>query len=439
MLRRLAEALEREGVPADARILVALSGGADSVCLLLALHELARPVAAAHVHHGIRGAEADRDAAFCAALCERLCVPFRLLRTDIPALARERRRGLEETARAERYRLLEAAREELSCDRIATAHNLEDNAETLLLHLVRGGGLAGLCGIRPAGERLIRPLLSVSREEILAFLAERGEAYMTDSTNACTDLSRNRLRRNVLPELRALNPEFARAFARTARTVSEDEAFLRSLAKGPAERLSAAELSSLPRPVAKRALRMAYTAFCGEILSEKATEAALALCKNPSPSARLCLPGAVLRREYDALRFVKEAEQPPPTERPLQTDGVTEWPGYGQITASFGKMPENVYNSLNSFYISRDRIEGDIIVRPRRPGDTFQNSPRGARRKLKKRLTDDKIDRFLRDCLPVIADGEKLLAVGGYGVDAAVAARPGEESLHIVLAIKGKE
>ena len=211
-------------------MLVALSGGADSVALLRALQALSHDVCAAHVNHGIRGAEAERDETFCRELCEALGVPFLALHTDVPALAEAGGTGLEETAREERYRLLEEARRQLACDCIATAHNAEDNGETLLLHLARGTGLAGLCGIPPVRGRVIRPLLSVSRREIEAYLASIDQPYVNDSTNGDVDYSRNRIRARVMPELAAINPGFIRAAERTARLLSEDEALLEELA-----------------------------------------------------------------------------------------------------------------------------------------------------------------------------------------------------------------
>ena len=188
------------GLPAGAPLCVALSGGADSVALLLLTPP---PVAAVHVHHGIRGAEADRDAEFCRALCERLKIPFAVRYADVPARAGETGESMETAARAERYRLLAEHAAENGMAGVLTAHHADDQLETLLQHLLRGSGLRGMCGI-PAVRRegtllLIRPMLETPKEEILAYLAARGETFVTDSTNAERGCTRNRLRLDVLP------------------------------------------------------------------------------------------------------------------------------------------------------------------------------------------------------------------------------------------------
>ncbi len=173
------------GLPAGAPLGVALSGGADSVALLLLTPP---PVAAVHVHHGIRGAEADRDAEFCRALCARLKIPFTVLYADVPARAGETGESLETAARAERYRLLVEFAVANGMAGVLTAHHADDQLETLLQHLLRGSGLRGMCGIpavRREGELLlVRPMLETPKEEILAYLTARGETYVTDSTNA---------------------------------------------------------------------------------------------------------------------------------------------------------------------------------------------------------------------------------------------------------------
>lgn len=430
MHRRIAEALTALGVPAQARILLALSGGADSTALLLSLHALGREVCALHVHHGIRGAEADRDAEFCRSLCGRLGVPFSLARTDVPALAAERGLGIEQCAREERYRLLAQAAREHGCSCVATAHNLEDHAETVLLHLVRGSGLDGLCGIPPVREGIIRPMLGISRRDIEAYLDACGQSYVTDSTNLCQDYTRNRIRSRILPELCDINPAFPQAVYRMSRTLREDAACLNALEAQVSGPLSVQALCGMPVPVAARVLRRAYNDCCGLVLSADATRAALELIRSDRPSGELHLPACRLCRSYDALHFTA-AEQPSPMpERPLAEGKYTPIPEAGlKIGVFFDPKPEIIHNSLNSFHISCDRIDGHLVARPRRAGDSFQKSPKAHRRSLKKLLIDEKYPRRGRDLLPVIADGNRLLALCGHGADAAAAARPGEPAL----------
>ena len=224
--------LSGAGRPASGICTAAFSGGADSTALLLCLYQLREQLGidlrAVHVHHGIRGEEADRDAAFCADFCARYGIPFQLVRVDVPAYAKEHRLSLETAARKLRYEALETAAPE---GEIAAAHHAGDHAETVLFHLLRGSGMRGLRGILPRSGRIIRPLLTVEKQEILRFLQECGEGYVEDSTNFTDESSRNRLRADVMPLLLRENPAALKHIARTAEILAEDEAYLQAEAE----------------------------------------------------------------------------------------------------------------------------------------------------------------------------------------------------------------
>ena len=196
------------------RVLCAVSGGADSVCLLHSCLRLARggdtTVCAAHYNHCLRGGESDRDERFVRSLCASLGVELRVGRGDVAAYARGRGMGTEEAARELRYAFLEEAADELGCGYILTAHNADDNAETMLMALVRGSGPRGLAGIPPRRGRILRPMLGATRAEIEAYLAENGLEHVEDSTNECTDYTRNRIRKLCMPVLREINPPLRR-------------------------------------------------------------------------------------------------------------------------------------------------------------------------------------------------------------------------------------
>lgn len=226
------------GCEPETPVLVGLSGGADSVALTDLLAEQAKidgfPLTAVHIHHGIRGAEADRDAEFCRAFAERRGVPFLLVRVDVPAQAEATGESLEEAARAARYRAFEAVMRERSIPLLATAHHAGDNAETVLFRLCRGAGLGGLCGI-PAVRRLAwgtvtRPLLSAAKEDILAYCRDAGLEFVTDSTNLTPCCTRNLLRLEVLPALEKAVPGAAATIARTAEILRADADCLEGLA-----------------------------------------------------------------------------------------------------------------------------------------------------------------------------------------------------------------
>lgn len=217
-------------------VVVGLSGGPDSVFLLYALHTLQARMGftlrAVHVHHGIRGAEADRDAAFSAELCAKLAVPFQAVHVAAPAYAAQQGLSLEEAARILRYEALEAARQQLEAPTawIAVAHHLDDQAETVLHNLVRGAGLRGLAGMENRRNHVIRPLLSIKREDILKWLEQNNIPYVTDSTNADPHYTRNRIRSTVLPELREINPEASAHIAHSAALLREADAYFHALA-----------------------------------------------------------------------------------------------------------------------------------------------------------------------------------------------------------------
>ena len=218
-----------------ARVIVGLSGGPDSVALLDGIlcvaDEQELTVVAAHLDHGLREGSGN-DAAYCAALCRNLGVPFRAARADVRARAQKDKRGLEDAARKERYAFLKRVAEEEGARFIFVGHNQNDQAETLLMHLLRGAGTTGLAAMRPRRGMLLRPLLDVPRKQILAHLEARGLAFLQDASNESLAFTRNRIRLELLPVLRALNPRVVEALARTARLLRSDDEGLRTVALG---------------------------------------------------------------------------------------------------------------------------------------------------------------------------------------------------------------
>lgn len=221
------------------KYIVALSGGADSVSLLFVLkhleHELGIDVEAAHCNFHLRGAESVRDEEFCKQLCERLSVPLHLIHFDTQAYADLHRVSIEMAARDLRYGYFENLRRDIKAQDICVAHHRDDSVETVLLNLVRGTGLRGLRGIKPRNGNIIRPLLSLSREDIVQYLDALGESYVTDSTNLHNDVKRNKIRLDVMPLLRELNPSVSQSIFESSLRVGEalkvfDEAMKQSIA-----------------------------------------------------------------------------------------------------------------------------------------------------------------------------------------------------------------
>ena len=201
--------------------IVALSGGADSVALLLILRAIGTRVHAAHCNFHLRGEESDRDEQFCADLCQRLDVPLNRIHFDTQAYAQLHKVSIEMAARELRYRYFAQLARDICAEGICVAHHKDDNVETLLLNLLRGSGVDGLAAIAPKNGNILRPLLCIDRKQILAYLKEKGQAYVTDSTNLEDDALRNKIRHHVIPLLESLNPAARENIAQTARYIRQ--------------------------------------------------------------------------------------------------------------------------------------------------------------------------------------------------------------------------
>lgn len=419
--------MDTDLLPRQGLILCAVSGGADSVYLLLRLAEMGYRVAAAHYNHGLRGAEADRDEAFVRGLCRRMGVSAVTGRGDVAALAVRERLGVEEAARKARYAFLERTADELGAAVIATAHTADDNAETVLLHLARGTGLRGLGGIPPRRGRIVRPMLDVTRAEVERYLRERGAAWVEDSTNADDDYARNRLRHGAVPALESVNPAFPAAVSRMAALVREDEAFLSGLAEaflrehGDDKSVDAAALAAQPWPVASRAVRI----MAGRELSEGHVRAVLALAGKNGAAADV--PGLRAARAGDRLVFGVPPESPALPDRPLAVPGRTDMPeaDMSAVTEKLTAWPQVVHKSYNIFFFQCENICGSITVTGRRPGDRFRPAGRGCTKTLKQLFSESDVPAWERDRVPVLRDEKGILAVYGVGAAERVCARPG--------------
>ena len=267
--------LKREGLlSADVGILCALSGGADSVLLTYVLHMLSKEygfaLEAIHVNHGIRGEDAFADEAFCASFCESLALPLHIERVDVPAIASSSGKGLEEAARGVRYAAFDRILEQNShLSHIAVAHNSTDNLETVLFHIARGCGIAGLCGIPPKRQSIIRPLLSVDKQTIIDALNEQSVGFVEDKTNADTAYRRNLIRHKVLPPLRAINERVEQKATDMCAHLREDMQFLDEAsckwykANACGARVSIEKFLSAPKAISRRVAVLLYEAAGG--------------------------------------------------------------------------------------------------------------------------------------------------------------------------------
>lgn len=440
-------ALFEDGLLGDGEeIIVALSGGADSVCLAHILLQLGERcgfrVSCAHFDHRLRGEESRRDADFVAEWCRARGVPLYIGSGDVAAHARAGNLGIEEAGRHLRYEFLESLGDERT--RIATAHQAEDNAETVLLNLVRGSGLRGLGGIPPRRGRIIRPLLAATREDIIAYLTEQGLTWVEDSTNRDGKYRRNRLRGEVIPILREMNPAFSETVSRTARLLRRDEETLEELAAGAVRFVSGAAvydagaMRELAPALAARALRRGAGEL-GVNLNEAHVEALLALMSSDDPSASLDLPGGLTAaRRYSRLVMgfpQTEGETPlPDTELPFGAWTELTRPGLRVYWGPIGAATK-INGKFTTWFFKKERICGSICVSTRRPGDFLRPSGRPGK-SLKKWLIDEKVPAGERAKLPVFRDEAGVLAVPGLGADVRAAVPPSEADAVLIC---GKE
>ncbi len=405
MLNKLLAQIRRyRMIEPGSRVVCALSGGADSVALLFGLYLLKEKLdfrlCAAHFNHGLRGAESDRDEAFVREFCQRYDIPLHVGRGQVTA----GKKGLEAAAREARYGFLRTLP-----GTIATAHTADDNAETVLLHLVRGTGLKGLGGIAPVNGNVIRPMLTVTRQEVEDFLAEWSLPHVEDSSNETDKFLRNRLRHRVMPLLREENPRLAENLSAMAMRLRQDEDCLRRAAGEILDVLPVGPLRAMHPAVRARALE-GFLKRNG-VPEPEAEHIALAeaLVFSENPSAAACFPGGVtIARRYGLLE--RRAREELPGAVALPRAGSLELPQWG-IRVTCGEA-DCVENSADTFTV---RPQGTVILRAREAGDTIRLS--GGTKTLKKCFIDRKIPAAQRPWVPVIADEAGILGVAGIGVN----------------------
>ena len=418
-------------------VVLGLSGGADSVALLSVLLAL-RPLFdlrlyAVHVHHGLRGTDADADEAFCRELCERMNVTYLCEHVNAAAFARENGLTVEEAGRELRYAAFEAARAAWDAQKIAVAHHMNDNAETVLMRLLRGTGVSGLGGIPPVRGAVIRPLIEIPRADIEAYCAAKGLASCVDATNADERFTRNKLRHVVLPMLaREVNPAVLQALARTAQLAEEENEVLDMLAAQAyedclyAEGLSIAALSVHPAAIQRRVLRRALEVRMGlKDVHMTHVDEALALCGGQT-GRQVSLPkGWTAARSYDLLCFTRAtAEVGGAFEAVLLAGGEVLLPVSGQaVTLSMAEEMRKNAIKVCTKRVDYDKIEHGLVVRPRREGDVIVLP--GGTKKLKKHWIDSKTPREAREKAVLVCDGANVVWIVGGALSAAYAADAG--------------
>jgi len=426
--------------PGD-RVVIAVSGGPDSVCLLSVLHSLAKDLDltlhVAHLDHMFRGKESADEALFVEGLAKKFNIAATIEKIDVPAFCRERGLFAQAGAREVRYGFFASVAETVGAARIATGHTASDQAETFLMRLVRGAGVSGLSAIPPKRGNIIRPLIEATREDVLGYLRSAGLEFATDPSNAKPVYTRNRIRSDVLPVLREFNPRIVETLAAEASLLRDEdeaiEAYLAQMMKGMFDQeegliaIKRAEFNALPPAFRRRMFRLAAGLIGADspVLSRVQVDEALGFIAGSQTGRAMRLPqGLRVEREYERFNLSKalEAEH---FSHALEVPGTTSVPELGlhiEVILSDGgsaREPEDRNYRWQALF-DYDKIKPllTLTLRDRRPGDRFCPAGMGGRsKKLQDYLVDEKVPRRKRDAVPLLCSGDDILWVVGFRTD----------------------
>jgi tRNA(Ile)-lysidine synthase len=446
--RALATIRRHRMLPRGGRVVVALSGGPDSVALVHLLRELDAAgelvlAGLAHFNHQLRGAAAEADEAFCRSLAREQSLPIDVERADVRETAREEGRSIEDAARRLRYQFLEGARERQSAEAVAIGHSLDDQAETFLLRILRGAGTRGLGSIRPRAGRMIRPLIDIRRDELRQYALEKGLTFQEDATNLDVTIPRNRVRHELLPYLaREFSPRIAEVLAREAALAQDDDERLQAEAieltasivlsdTGSTVGLDARALETLHPALASRVARLALEKRAnGRFVGYHHVSRFLEFVREATAGQAMSLPGQ--QAMHQGATVILGPEPPRGVEQvtnfssvPLSVPGEViagGWQLVANLTDPDGPMSDPG-GPLADLAVLVTGVQG-LSVRFRHPGDRFDPPGMGGRsKKLQDYLVDRKVERAERDRLPLVVDAQdRIVWVVGHGVAEGVRA-----------------
>jgi tRNA(Ile)-lysidine synthase len=428
------------------RLVVAVSGGGDSVCMLHILvrqrKELGVELHVAHLNHQLRGAESDSDASYVSDLARRLDIPATVERRDVAAYHDQKGGSLEESAREVRYSFLAEIAERIDAAKVVMGHTCDDHIETIVMHLLRGTGTTGLCGLQPSsvlpyGERssrpeIVRPLLELTRQETLDYCQLYNLAPQSDSSNISPSFLRNRIRLELLPLLRSYNPGIDKALQRLADIAVDDISFIEEKAsslwkelareEGDVIYLDMSKMVTLPRAMQRQIFRSAVKQLRGNLKDVEADhiEAMMDFLSKPA-GKKLCLPdGLTLSTEYGRLVLAPAQASIcplPPLKgmSKINIPGETDLPGWRVRADIIQEVVSNDNGLVASFDL--DKVGTELVVRRRRPGDRFQPLGMGQTKKLQDFMVDSRIPRSWRDRVPLTCSPKQILWVVGWRID----------------------
>lgn len=418
-------------------VLVGLSGGPDSVCLLQLLHgiqeKLALTLHAVYVNHNLRPDEVPAEISFCEKTCRELKVNFVLKSIDVAGQQRQHGLSRQEAGRDLRYKAFDEAAAEIGASKIALAHNADDQAETIFMRLIRGSGPKGLGGIPPKRGKIIRPLIETERSLIEQFLVNEHRSYVIDSSNLKQDYLRNRFRLSVMPELKKINPNLLHTIGTTAAILQEEERYLeiivtRTLMKLISRKtphrieLFLSPLERLETVILRRVLRRAIDGTEGlRGIGFLHIEDIIHLLKNGRPGDRIYLPkGMRVIREYAILTITSE-EPVRIADYLLRPEDEIAIVGAGVvIRASLEDaqgVPEDLGDGKSSVLLDAGKMTFPLTIRARKCGDFFYPHGFGKRKKLQDYLVDVKVPRDEREQIPVLLSGSDIIWIAGYRSD----------------------
>lgn len=414
---------------APCHVLVGVSGGADSMSLLHVLQnwpEEALRITVVHINHGIRGEFADRDEKFVHDYCAEQNLPFIAMSANVQTLAQEQGLSLEDAGRRVRYQLFEDLRESVGADVILTAHNADDQAETVLMRIVRGCGIDGLTGIAKKRGLICRPLLCCSREEIEAYCGRNGIQYVTDETNTNTHYLRNDVRHRVLPLLKELNPSVTEALLRLSDCALMDADYLNELAQSVLESAYNGHgycvdvLAAQPDVIRRRAIRLLLRNIPLSLIEEAYVLSLESMIL--SHCGAVCVADGYLLSVEQGVMYVRRQGSVVIPEAKF-VDANSDKVQFGAFECSLithGVDNQNIHNLLLQSAVDCDKIVGKLFLRTRHSGDYFHPSGRGVGKSIKKLMNEWRIPAHLRDVYPLLCDDEGVLLIPGYACDERV-------------------
>lgn len=421
MLNKIKANIEKYNLLSETdNVIVGFSGGADSALLVYSLKKLGYNVVAVHVHHGIRGEEADRDLLFSQKFCKEYNVTFFSEKCDIPSIAKDQGTSLETAARQKRYEILNSYALKFDA-KIAVAHNKNDQAETVLMHLLRGSGLNGLCGIQFKNDNIIRPLLNISRDEIENFNKENSIKYIIDSTNESLEYTRNRIRLDIIPRLcETFSVDAVENIYKCAETLNEYNCFINETVDLYEKKYIYDEngktfikQNSLPKIINIELIKRAILRQKNSLVDiEKVHLEDVFLLFSKESGKEICLPHSITAKKiYDTICFFENFDSFN-AEYIFEPTKNYKWKKY-YISSTFSK---EYIKEKNCEYLDFDTLPSNIVLRTRREGDYIYPLGASGKCSLKKYLIDKKIPADIRYELPLIALGSEIYAILGYTV-----------------------